>query len=134
MTLVHILRRRNSISCVGEMHIPRGRRYWVNKKILFCLFLFMFVFLFSLWCFELCLVFILCCYHCICLCVGHLYILMLLCFIECMFGWSFTLLCDHCSHFFMTVLVYDQVAHMFHIIIYLLHYTCPFITCFTLRV
>ena len=50
-----------------------------------------------------------------CLCIGHAYILMLLCFIECMFRWSFALLCDHCSHFFMTVLMYDQVAHMFHI-------------------
>ena len=50
-----------------------------------------------------------------CLCIGHAYILMLLYFIECMFRWSFALLCDHCSHFFMTVLMYDQVAHMFHI-------------------
>ena len=51
-----------------------------------------------------------------CLCVGHAYILMLLCFIECMFGWSFALLCDYyCSNFYMTVLLYDQIAHMFHI-------------------
>ena len=27
------------------MHIPKGRRHWVNNKTLFCLFLFMFVFL-----------------------------------------------------------------------------------------
>ena len=40
---------------------------------------------------------------------------MLLCFNECMFGWSFDLLCDHCSYFYMTVLVYDQVVHMFYI-------------------
>ena len=59
--------------------------------------------------------------------VGHAYILMLLCFIECMFGWSFVLLCDHCSHFFMTVLVYDQVAYMFHII-----FTCYIILVFLL--
>ena len=51
-----------------------------------------------------------------CLCVGHAYILMLLCFIECMFGWSFALLCDYCSNFYMTILLYDQIAHMFHII------------------
>ena len=45
------------------------------------------------------------------------------------------------SHFYMTVLVYDQVArcsrvshHVYLIAIYLLHYTCHFITCFTLRV
>ena len=36
-------------------------------------------------------------------CFGHAYIPMLLCFIECMFGWSFALICDHCSHFYMTV-------------------------------
>ena len=36
--------------------------------------------------------------------VGHAYILMLLCFIGCMFGWSFALLYDHCSNFHMTVL------------------------------
>ena len=47
--------------------------------------------------------------------VGYAYILMLLCFIDCMFGWSFALLYDLCSHFFMIVLVYDQVAHMFYI-------------------
>ena len=46
-------------------------------------------------------------------CVGHTYIFMLLYFIDCIFGWSFALLCDHCSHFYMTVLVYDQVDHMF---------------------
>ena len=32
------------------------------------------------------------------------YILMLLCFIGCMFRWSFALLYDHCSHFHMTIL------------------------------
>ena len=43
-----------------------------------------------------------------CLCVEHAYILMLVRMI-------FTLLCGHCSHFYMTILVYDEVAHMFHI-------------------
>ena len=47
------------------MYIPRGRRHGVNKKILFCLFFFIFVFLFALWCFELCLLYFLCCSHCI---------------------------------------------------------------------
>ena len=47
------------------MHISRERRHCVNKKILFCLFFFMFIFLFALWCFELCLVSMLCCSHCI---------------------------------------------------------------------
>ena len=36
--------------------------------------------------------------------IGHAYIFMLLCFIGCIFGWSFALLYDHCSHFHMTVL------------------------------
>ena len=91
------------------MHILRGRRHWVNNKTLFCLFLFMFFFLLVL--------------HCVCV-FGHAYIPMLLCFIECMFGWSFALLCDHYSHFYMTVLVYDQVAHMFHIIFTWSQFTC----------
>ena len=47
-----------------------------------------------------------------CLCFGHAYIPILLCSIECMLGWSFTLLYDRCSHFYMIVLVFDQV--MFH--------------------
>ena len=57
-------------------------------------------------------------------CVRLAYILMLLCFIECMFGWSFVLLCDHCIHFFMIVLVYDQVAHMFYIMFTWSQFTC----------
>ena len=103
-----------------EMHIPRGRRHCVNKKILFCLCFFMFVFLFALWCFELCFVVLIAS----CLYGEHAFTLMLLCFIECMFEWSFALLYDHCSHFYMTVLVYDQVAHMFHIMFTLSQFTC----------
>ena len=61
-----------------------GEDNCINKKTLFCLCFFKFVFLFALWCFELCLVSMLCCSHCIVF--GHAYILMLLCFIECMFG------------------------------------------------
>ena len=101
-----------------------GRRHWVIKKTLFCLFFFMFVFLFALWCFKLCLVSMFCCSHCtvfVCWTCIHL---MILCFIECMFRWSFALICDHCSHFFMTVLVYDQVAHMFHIMFTWSQFTC----------
>ena len=59
-----------------------------------------------------------------CLCVENAYILMLLCSFGCMFGWSFALLYDHCSYFHMTVLVYDQVAHMFHIMFTWLQFTC----------
>ena len=66
----------------------------------------------------------LCCFHRIMFVVGLAYILMLLCLIECMFEWLFTLLCNHCSHFYMTVLVYDQVAHMFHIMFNWSQFTC----------
>ena len=59
-----------------------------------------------------------------CLCIRPAYCLKLLCFIECMFGWSIALLCDHCSHFYMTVLVYDQVVHMFHIMFTWSQFTC----------
>ena len=89
------------------MYIPRGRRHWVNKKTLF--------FFISLYVCFLVL-------HRVC--VGHAYFLILWCFIECMFRWSFALLCDHCSHFFMTFLVLDQVAHMFHIMFPWLQFTC----------
>ena len=60
MTLMHILKGRNSI---GEIHIPRGRRHLFMRKTCFILFYIMFVFLFSLWCFELLLVSMLCCSH-----------------------------------------------------------------------
>ena len=56
--------------------------------------------------------------------VGHAYILMLLCFIGCMFGWSFALLYDYFRHFHMIVLVYDQVTHMFHNMFTRSHFTC----------
>ena len=54
--------------------------------------------------------------HCVCVLDMHTSL--------CLFGWSFALLCGHCSHFYMTVLVYDQVAHMFHIIFTWSHFTC----------
>ena len=52
-----------------------------------------------------------------------------LCFVDCMFRWSFVLLCDRCSHFYMTILVYDQVAHMFHIM-----FTWSIFTCYIILV
>ena len=57
---------------------------------------------------------------------------MLLCFIECMLGWSFALLCDHCSYFYMTILVYDQVAQMSYIMFTLSQFTCYIILVFLL--
>ena len=102
MTHMHILKGRNSI---GKMHIPKGRRHFFSGKPCFVCFTLCLFSCFSIWCFELCLVSLLCCSHiALCLCVGHAYILMLLCFIGCMFRWSFALLYDHCSHFHMTIL------------------------------
>ena len=95
------------------MHIPRGRRHWDNKKTLFWTSS-GFMVLWVMFCGSLCIMFLF--WTCI--------LLMLLCFIECMFGWSIDLLCDRCSHFYMTVLVFDQVAHMFYIMFTWSQFTC----------
>ena len=93
MTLVHILRRRNSIShahlsgrggggrySIREMHIARKRRHYVNKKTLFCsifLYVCFLVFFMVLWVMFNINALMLSLHH---VCVGHAYILMLLCF------------------------------------------------------
>ena len=41
--------------------------------------------------------------------VGHAFILMQLCFIDCIFGWSFALLYDHCGHFHMTIMCFIKL-------------------------
>ena len=105
------------------MYIPRGRRHGVNKKILFCLFFFIFflVCFMVLWVMFIIFSLLFSLHH---VCVGHAYILMLLFFIDCMFGLSFALLYNHCSHFFMIVLVYSQVTHMFYIMFTWSQFTC----------
>ena len=81
------------------MHIPRGRRHWVNKKSLFCLFLFMFVFLY-------CIVFVFWTYILPYAIMLHwMHVRMSICFAM----WS---------------LVYDQVTLMFHIIFAWSQFTC----------
>ena len=122
MTHVHILRGINSTLCTfvgGESY--RGDAYTKGEKR------------FSLFCFGLyytcalvgsCFLDANTSYILHWLCVGHAFILMLLCFIGCMFGRSFALLYDHCSHFHMIVLVYDQVSHMFHILFTWSQFTC----------
>ena len=84
MTLVHTLRGRNSTLCTfvgGESH--RGDAYTKGEKTFFfekTLIYFMLVFLLlydALICFVALIA--------SCLCVGHAFILMLLCFIGCMF-------------------------------------------------
>ena len=73
---------RNSI---GEMHIPRGRRLFFMRKPCFVLFYSMFVFFFLLYgalsLLVLCFLVLISCLY-----VGHAYILILLYFIDCMFG------------------------------------------------
>ena len=131
MTHVHIHRGRNSTSCTflgGESHrgdaYTKGENTSFYEKTLFCLFYFILVF--SLLNGALSYVQYLCFVALIalCLCFGHAYILMPLCFIGCMFGWSFALLHDHCSNLYTTVLVYDQVAHIFHIMFTWSQFTC----------
>ena len=70
---------------LGEKHIPRGRRYTFMRKPCFVLFYLMLFF--SLLCGALSYIQYLCFVALIalCLCVGHAYILMSLCFIGCMF-------------------------------------------------
>ena len=59
MTHVYIHREK----AIGEMHIPRGRRYFFDEKTLFLFVLPYACFLIALWCFELHLVSMLCCSH-----------------------------------------------------------------------
>ena len=136
MTHVHTLRGSNSTSCTfvrGESY--RRDAYTKGEKT------------FSLFCFGL---YYTCALVGSCfldantsfilhwLCVGLAFIFMLLCFIGCMFRWSFALLYNHCSHFHMIVCVWSSYSyfshHVYLIAFYLLHYTCPFITWFILRV
>ena len=127
----------------GESH--RGDTYTkeektsFDEKTLFCLVLLYSCFLVALWCFKFLLVSMLCCSHRIvfmCWTCIHpyaivlywLHVQMIICFAIWSL-WSFP----------YDYFVFDQVAHMFHILFtwlhfYLLHYTCPFITWFTLRV
>ena len=72
MTHVHILKGRNSTSCtfIGrESHrgdaYTKGKKTFFYEKTVFCLVLLNACFLVDLWCFELLLVSILCCSHCI---------------------------------------------------------------------
>lgn len=134
--LVHICRGRNSI---GEMHILKGRRHLFMRKPCFVLFYIVFVFLFSLWCFELLLVSMLYCSHrimfmcwtCIhplCLVLYWLHIRMII----------FFLLGDHCSHFYIIVWCLIKLLIRFtSCLLYcnlLVTLYLFFITCFTLGV
>ena len=111
MIHVHNLKGRNCTSCTfvgGESH--RGDAYTKGQKTTFlrkpCFVLFYFMPVFSLFYGALSYIYYLYFIALIasCLCIGHAYILMPLCFIDCIFEWSFALLYDHCSHFHMTVL------------------------------
>ena len=131
ITHVHILRRRNSISCTfvgGESHsgdaYTKGKNTYFIRKPCCVLFYIMLVFLFALWCFELCLGSILYCFYRIMLmcwtCI-HLYAIVLywlhVRMIICFAMWSLWSFPYDCS-------VFDQVAHMFHIMFIWSHFTC----------
>ena len=84
LSLVHIDKGRNFIV---KMHIPRRRRHLFIRKPCSILF----VFLFYLWCFEVLLVFMLCCsyhivficwtcIHSLCLVLYWLHVRMIICF------------------------------------------------------
>ena len=113
MTHMHILKGRNSI---GKMHIPKGRRHFFSRKPCFVCFTLCLFSCFSIWCFELCLVSLLCCSHRIvfmCWTCIHPYAIML-CWLHiqmiiCFTMWSLWSFPYDC-------LVFDQVAHMFHIL------------------
>ena len=89
---MHILRRRNFTLCtfVGEEShredaYTNGEKTSFHEKTKFCLFYFMFVFslLYGALSYVQYLYFVTLIASC--LCVGHAYILMPLCFIDCMF-------------------------------------------------
>ena len=70
MAHVHILKGRNFISCtfIGEENhrgdaYTKGENTSLYEKTLFCFVLLYACFLVALWCFELCLVSMLCCSH-----------------------------------------------------------------------
>ena len=115
MTHVHILRGRNSTSCtfIGRESC-RGRKHFFRKPYFtLCLFSLCFMMLWVMFSIIYALLLLL----------HHAYVLNTHASLW-LFGWSFALLCDHCSHFYMTVLVYDQVAHMFHMMLIWLQFIC----------
>ena len=131
MTHVHTLKGSNSNSCTfvgGESHrrdaYTKGEKTSFFEKTLFC-FVFLYAcFLIILWCFELCLVSMLCCSHRIvlmCWTYIHpyanvlywLHVRMIICFTIWSL-WSFPYDCH----------VFDQVSHMFHNMFTGSHFTC----------
>ena len=95
---------------------------------MFCLFFFMFVFLFALWCFELCLVSMLCCSYCI------MFVLDMhtsLCYCALLVSCSDDYLLCHMIIVVISIwlFLFDQVAHMFHNM-----FTCSYFTCYIILV
>ena len=134
MTHEHILRGSYSISCtfVGvESHrgdvYTKGEKSFLFKKILLCLFS-----CFALWCIELCLVSMLCCSHCIvfmCWTCIHPYAIVLCSFHVRMIIW-FAIW--SLQSFLYDCHVFDQVAHICHIMFTWSHFTCYIILVFLL--
>ena len=110
MTHVHILRGRNSTSCTfvgGESHkgnaYTKGEKTFVLRQPYFILFYLMLIFsLFMvLWVMFSIYALLLSSHH---VYVLDMHISLLVCFIDCMFGWLFALLYDHYGHFHTIVL------------------------------
>ena len=131
MTLVHIFRGRNSISCtylVGESHrrdaYTQGEKTSFRRKpcsVCFTLCVFSCLFYGALSYIQyLYFVALIASY----LCVRHAYILMLLYFIGCIFRQPFTLLYDHYSHFHMTVLCLIKLLICFTSCLFDCIFTC----------
>ena len=98
--LVHILRRRKFS---GEIHKSRGRRHFLwENLILFVLHYVCFLVVFMVLWVTFSINSLLFSSNCVYVLDKHTS-LYFCAFIDCMFGWSFVLLCDHCSHFHMTV-------------------------------
>ena len=110
MTHVHILRGRNSTSCTfvgGESH--KGNAYTKGEKTSFLrqpyFILFYLMLIFSLFM----VLWVMFSIYALLLSSHHVYVLdmhisLLVCFIDCMFGWLFALLYDHYGHFHSIVL------------------------------
>ena len=120
----------------GDAYTKRKKTFFYEKT-LFCFVLLYVCFLVLLYgalsLLVLCFVVLISCLY-----VGHAYILILLYFIDCMFGWSFALLSDHCSYFYMTVMCLIKLLICFTSCLLdcflLVTLYLSFITCFSLRI
>ena len=131
LTYVHILRERNSTSCTfigGESHkgdaYTKGEKTYFFEKTLLCFVLLYAYFLIVLWCFELCLVSMLCCSHRIILkcwtCIHPYAIVLYWLHVRMIIYFALWLLWSFPYDYF----VFNQVAHMFYNMFTWSQFTC----------